>query len=135
MRIVSPQLVALREELAEVFNGLLSSQDAQGWNSHVTVQNKVSPSQARDLLALLSGAFRPRRVEIVGHEPASRCFPTPRCMRLETCGPSPAEAVERLASGTGAPLKRTVSSRSRRRLPRRVEFSPFEIVKYHIGEP
>ena len=65
-RIVSPQLGALREELAEAFHGMLTPQDAAGWRPHVTIQNKVSPAEARDLLALLSGAFRPRRIEVVG---------------------------------------------------------------------
>ena len=66
VRIVSPPLVALREELAEAFHGVLTPQDAAGWRPHVTVQNKVSPAEARDLLALLSGGFRRRRMEIVG---------------------------------------------------------------------
>ena len=65
-RIVSPQLAALREELAEAFHGLLTPQDAAGWRPHVTIQNKVTPAEARDLLARLSGSFRPRRVEVVG---------------------------------------------------------------------
>ena len=45
---------------------MLTPQDAAGWRPHVTIQNKVSPAEARDLHALLSGAFRPRRVAIVG---------------------------------------------------------------------
>jgi 2'-5' RNA ligase len=66
VRIVSPQLGALREELAEAFVGMLTPQDAAGWRAHVTIQNKVSPAETRDLLALLSAKFRPRRVEVVG---------------------------------------------------------------------
>ena len=66
VRIVSPQLAALRGALAEAFVGMLTPQDAAGWRPHVTVQNKVSPAEARALLALLSATFRPRRVEIVG---------------------------------------------------------------------
>jgi len=66
VRIVSPQLGALREELADAFHGMLTPQDSAGWCPHVTIQNKVSADKARALLALLSGAFRPRPVEIVG---------------------------------------------------------------------
>lgn len=66
VRIVSPQLGALREELAEAFHGMLTPQDAAGWRPHVTIQNKVSTAEARDLLKLLSATFRPRRVEVVG---------------------------------------------------------------------
>jgi 2'-5' RNA ligase len=66
VRIVSPQLATLREELAEAFVGMLTPQDGAGWRPHVTIQNKVSAAEARDLLALLSATFRPRRVEIVG---------------------------------------------------------------------
>ena len=66
VRIVSPQLGAVRQELAEAFDGMLTPQDAAGWRPHVTIQNKVSPAEARDLHVLLSGTFRPRRIEIVG---------------------------------------------------------------------
>jgi 2'-5' RNA ligase len=66
VRILSPQLGALREELAEAFHGMLTPQDAAGWRPHVTIQNKVSAAEARDLLALLSATFRPRRVEVLG---------------------------------------------------------------------
>ena len=66
VRIVSPQLGALRQELAEAFDGMLTPQDAAGWRPHVTIQNKVSATEARDLRALLSATFRPRRVEVVG---------------------------------------------------------------------
>jgi 2'-5' RNA ligase len=47
VRIVSPQLTAVREELAEAFRGMLTPQDAAGWRPHVTIQNKVrSPRPA-----------------------------------------------------------------------------------------
>ena len=65
IKIVSPQLVQIRADLADAFPELLTPQDAAGWRPHVTIQNKVSPAQARDLHAKLSGELRPRRVEIV----------------------------------------------------------------------
>ena len=40
-RVVSDDLDAIRDELAEHFHGLLGAQDAAGWRPHVTIQNKV----------------------------------------------------------------------------------------------
>jgi hypothetical protein len=65
-RIVSPELDALREQLANDFHGLLSAQDSGGWRPHVTIQNKVSAKEARDVLAALEREFRPRPLGIVG---------------------------------------------------------------------
>jgi 2'-5' RNA ligase len=66
VRINSPQLSAVREELAEAFSGMLTPQDAAPWRPHVTIQNKVSAAEARELLGTLSATFRPRRVQVVG---------------------------------------------------------------------
>jgi hypothetical protein len=65
-RIVSPELVTIRVQLAEAFAGLLTPQDAGGWRPHVTVQNKVQPATAKLLLQQLERDFRPRDVEVVG---------------------------------------------------------------------
>ena len=65
-RIVSPDLDAMRRELAEDFHGLLSAQDSGGWRPHVTIQNKVAPKEARALLARLESDFRPRPLAIAG---------------------------------------------------------------------
>ena len=65
-RVVSDDLDGLREELALGLQGLLSAQDASGWRPHVTIQNKVAPKVARELLASLERTFRPRPVEIAG---------------------------------------------------------------------
>ena len=65
-RIESPDLVAIRGDLAEAFTGLLTPQDAGGWRPHVTIQNKVQPNIAKLLLAALSRDFVPREVEIAG---------------------------------------------------------------------
>ena len=64
--ISSPALVAIRAELAEAFAGLLIPQDAAGWRPHVTVQNKVAPGTARDLLTELGRDWRPRPIGIAG---------------------------------------------------------------------
>lgn len=65
-RIESPELEAIRERLAEAFAPLLIPQDAAGWRPHVTVQNKVAPSDAKALLASLQADFRPRPIAIAG---------------------------------------------------------------------
>lgn len=66
IRIESPELVAIRHELADAFSGLLTPQDAGGWRPHVTIQNKVTPATARLLLANLSRGFEPRTIEVIG---------------------------------------------------------------------
>ena len=43
-----PALIALRAELARSWSGSLTAQDRQGYRPHVTIQNKVTPSEARD---------------------------------------------------------------------------------------
>ena len=63
-RIVSDDLDAIRDELAEHFHGLLGAQDAAGWRPHVTIQNKVKPSEARTLLHSLEQEFHPRSLGI-----------------------------------------------------------------------
>ncbi|MCU6455450.1 2'-5' RNA ligase family protein [Sphingomonas sp. A2-49] len=65
-RIESPELVAIRRELADAFAGLLTPQDAGGWRPHVTIQNKVQPGIARLLMTSLDRDFRARDVEIAG---------------------------------------------------------------------
>lgn len=65
-RIESPDLVAIRRELADAFAGLLTPQDAGGWRPHVTIQNKVQPNIAKLLLTALSRDFVARDVEIAG---------------------------------------------------------------------
>jgi hypothetical protein len=66
LRVVSPDLDRVRSDLAEAFHGLLSAQDSGGWRPHVTIQNKVAPKEARALIAVLSGDFRPRPLAIAG---------------------------------------------------------------------
>ena len=65
-RIDSPELLALRDELAHDFSGLLIPQDQARPRLHVTVQNKVEPSAAKALFAQLSSSFQPRPLAISG---------------------------------------------------------------------
>jgi hypothetical protein len=65
-RIESPDLEAIRADLADAFASMLVPQDRSGWRPHVTVQNKVEPAEAKALLATLSAGFLPRPVKIAG---------------------------------------------------------------------
>jgi 2'-5' RNA ligase len=63
--IVSPELEAIREDLAAAFARELTPQDAAGWRPHVTIQNKVMPDAARALLSQLE-PFAPRPIRLSG---------------------------------------------------------------------
>ena len=65
-RVASHDLDRIRRELAQDFHGLLSAQDSGGWRPHVTIQNKVSPKDARALLERLEGDFHPRPLDVSG---------------------------------------------------------------------
>jgi 2'-5' RNA ligase len=58
----SEELSALRRLLAAHWQDWLGTQDRQGFRPHVTVQNKVTPEEARALLANLSSDFVPFRI-------------------------------------------------------------------------
>ena len=66
IRIDSRELAAMRRELADAFAGLLTPQDAAGWRPHVTVQNKVTPAEAKTLQQHLEAGFGRRPVAIRG---------------------------------------------------------------------
>ena len=65
-RVESPALTEMRAELAEVFLTVLTPQDRAVWRPHVTIQNKVAPHEARELLLALAKGFAPRPLELVG---------------------------------------------------------------------
>ena len=65
-RIISQDLERIRNELAEEFRGLLTSQDEGRWTPHVTIQNKVEPRVARSLLGALRERFEPRALDVSG---------------------------------------------------------------------
>jgi hypothetical protein len=65
-RIKSPALMAIRQEVADAFHGLLTPQDRVTPRLHVTIQNKVGPAQARLLRDALQVGFRPRPFLIAG---------------------------------------------------------------------
>lgn len=57
--VESPALVRLRKQLATDWQMWLSRQDRQGYRPHVTIQNKVEASEARQLHAQLSADWQP----------------------------------------------------------------------------
>ena len=61
--IASPELLAMRSQLANDFGEWLIAQDKQKFRPHITVQNKVSPEQARALYDHLSSDFSPFEVK------------------------------------------------------------------------
>jgi hypothetical protein len=65
-RVHCLDLLAMRDELAEGFTGLLTPQDQARPRLHITVQNKVEPTVAKRLLAELAANFQPRSLSITG---------------------------------------------------------------------
>lgn len=55
----SPELPAVRAALAQRWEHWLTRQDQQRFSPHVTVQNKVEPVQARELVSSLQAGFKP----------------------------------------------------------------------------
>jgi hypothetical protein len=66
LALSSSGLLQVREELAERFHGLLSSQDAGRPRLHVTIQNKVTLAEARKLQEELSRVVEPRAFAFTG---------------------------------------------------------------------
>lgn len=65
-RVESDALAMIRADIAERFHGLLTTQDQQGWRAHVTIQNKVTGTEAKQLFNALSADFAPRPLAITG---------------------------------------------------------------------
>lgn len=63
-RLRSPELDDFRAALAREFEPWLTPQDRQGFRSHVTVQNKAEPAEAKALLERLQQTFEP--FEVIG---------------------------------------------------------------------
>jgi 2'-5' RNA ligase superfamily len=65
-RIESAGMLALRDEIAEHFHGMLTVQDSHTPRLHVTVQNKVPRAEAMALQAELRQGFRAREFTFAG---------------------------------------------------------------------
>jgi hypothetical protein len=66
LRIESPGMVALWQRLAERFHGMLTPQDEHVPRFHVTIQNKVAPSEAKMLQRQLATSIEPRDFAFAG---------------------------------------------------------------------
>jgi len=65
-RIISEDLDAIRDDLSDAFHGMLGAQDSGGWRPHVTIQNKVSNREARQLMEALDAGFSQRPLGVRG---------------------------------------------------------------------
>lgn len=65
-RIDSPDLLVIRDRIADHFTGALTAQDQSIPRLHITVQNKAPPAEARRLLAELARGFGARPLLITG---------------------------------------------------------------------
>lgn len=66
LKIDSPGLLELRDMIAGHLRGLLTAQDQHRPRLHVTIQNKVSPEEAKALQHALEGTVEPRRFAFRG---------------------------------------------------------------------
>ena len=66
IKLSSPDLLLLRDEIAEHFRGMLTQQDQHRPRLHVTIQNKVSSKEAKSLQTQLSGLIECRRFAFPG---------------------------------------------------------------------
>lgn len=64
--LASPELTRRHRALQQQWWPHLTAQDRQGFRPHITVQNKVSPAEARSTLALLRRTFRPYEIDATG---------------------------------------------------------------------
>lgn len=66
LAIQSPAMLAIRERMAEHFHGALTAQDSHPPRLHITIQNKVSREEARQLQSELADTLQPREFAFRG---------------------------------------------------------------------
>ncbi len=59
LKLESPDMLALRDEIADRFHGMLTAQDRHRPRLHITIQNKVTSKEAKALQAQLEDAIAP----------------------------------------------------------------------------
>lgn len=64
--VEAPGLALLRAEIVTALGGAVTRQDAQRWQPHVTIQNKVAPDTARALHEAMAAGFTPRHGAATG---------------------------------------------------------------------
>ncbi|MCF8882081.1 2'-5' RNA ligase family protein [Erythrobacter sp. SN021] len=60
IKLSSPDMLHLRDMIADHFHGMLTGQDRHRPALHVTIQNKVAVKEARALQTALAGTIEPR---------------------------------------------------------------------------
>lgn len=65
-KLESKDMQALHKNLQQLWKPLLKPQDLQKLWPHITVQNKVTPQQAKDLLQQLQPSFQPFSFQATG---------------------------------------------------------------------
>lgn len=68
IKLSSPDMLALRDMIAEHFRGMLTQQDQHRPRLHVTIQNKVSGKEAKALQAALAGTIVSQAFQFRGLE-------------------------------------------------------------------
>ena len=66
IKLVSPDLLALRDGIADHLHGMLTAQDQHRPRLHVTIENKVASKEAKALQAQLAGTILPQRFAFPG---------------------------------------------------------------------
>jgi 2'-5' RNA ligase len=64
--LAAPELARRQKELRELWWEHLTPRDQEAFRPHVTVQNGVSPAEARATVTLLRRAFRPHQIRAEG---------------------------------------------------------------------
>lgn len=60
LKLSSPDMLSLRDHIADHFHGMLTAQDQHRPRLHVTIQNKVTSKEAKALQAQMAGTVNPR---------------------------------------------------------------------------
>ena len=67
-KLESPELLRLHKAMQSKWKEWLTAQDSQKLWPHITVQNKVSPAQAKETLQTLQASFQPFTATALGFQ-------------------------------------------------------------------
>ena len=113
-RVESPDLLAIRGDIAGAFPYELIPQDQHTPRLHITVQNKVTAAEAKALHAQLSAQFRPRPISIIGLAAWHYGWAMAIGSAGKVSGEGTAVALDRARAPTYSPGPAKVAMRSRR---------------------
>ena len=66
IEIESPELIVLRKEIADRWRDVLTDQDKQKFNPHITIQNKVAPDVAKIIFEQMKNDWEPKKGTVDG---------------------------------------------------------------------